>query len=72
MATLQEVYYTEQSKYYTDEYAEQKVNQVREQLQHDIIKVIHASSDLCATDYETLGDLLCQTSCEYLDDEYGV
>ena len=72
MATLQEVYYTEQSIYYTDEYAEQKVNQVREQLQHDIIKVIHASSDLCATDYETLGDLLCQTICEYLDDEYGV
>ena len=72
MPTLQEVYFTEQSKNYTDEQAEQKVNQVREQLQHDIIKVIHASSDLCATDYETLGDLLCQTICEYLDDEYGV
>ena len=72
MATLQEIYFTEQSKNYTDEQAEQKVNQVREQLQHDVIKVVHASNDLCTTDYCTLGDLLCQTICEYLDDEYGV
>ena len=72
MATLQEVYYTEQNKQYTDEQAEQMVREVREQLQHDVIKVVHASNNLSATDYQTLGDLLCQTICEYLDDEYGV
>ena len=65
MPTLQEVYYT-------DEYAEQKVNQVREQLQHDVIKVVHASNNLSATDYQTLGDSLCQAITEYFDDEYGM
>ena len=65
MPTLQEIYYT-------DEYAEQKVNQVREQLQHDIIKVVHASNNLSATDYQTLGDSLCQAITEYFDDEYGM
>ena len=39
MPTLQEVYYTEQNKQYTDEQAEQMVREVREQLQHDVIKV---------------------------------
>ena len=72
MPTLQEVYYTEQSKNYTDEQVGHKVREVREQLQHDVIKVVLASNDLCATDCETLGDLLCQTICEYLDDEYGI
>tara|TARA_Y100001951_G_C11172685_1_gene201214 strand:- start:320 stop:538 length:219 start_codon:yes stop_codon:yes gene_type:complete len=72
MPTLQEVYFTEQSKNYTDEQAEQKVNKVREQLQHDVIKVIHASNDLSTTDFAVLGDSLCQAITEYFDDEYGV
>jgi RNA-binding protein YhbY len=72
MPTLQEVYYTEQNKQYTDEQAEQMVREVREQLQHDVIKVVHASNNLSATDYQTLGDSLCQAITEYFDDEYGM
>ena len=72
MPTLQEIYYTEQNKQYTDEQAEHMVREVREQLQHDVIKVVHASNNLSATDYQTLGDLLCQAITEYFDDEYGM
>ena len=72
MPTLQEIYYTEQNKQYTDEQAEQMVREVREQLQHDVIKVVHASNNLSATDYQTLGDSLCQAITEYFDDEYGM
>ena len=72
MPTLQEIYYTEQNKQYTDEQAEHMVREVREQLQHDVIKVVHASNNLSATDYHTLGDSLCQAITEYFDDEYGM
>ena len=72
MPTLQEIYYTEQNKQYTDEQAEHMVREVREQLQHDVIKVVHASNNLSATDYQTLGDSLCQAITEYFDDEYGM
>jgi len=48
------------------------VREVREQLQHDVIKVVHASNNLSATDYQTLGDSLCQAITEYFDDEYGM
>jgi len=72
MPTLQEVYYTKQSKLYSNEQVEQKVNDVCEQIQHDVIKVIHTSNDLEVYDYEKLSESLNQTIRDYFSDEYGV
>ena len=72
MPTLQDIYYTDQSKNFSEEQLEQKATDVREQLQHDIMKVVHASNDLSATDCINLTDLLCKEICDYFFDEYGV